>query len=123
MSDNSNNKDIIINMNDMSEFFQWFFITSISNNSDPEKNTEFINKIVENSIVNDKNEYDGTHKISMTVNDIKVDPLFAINELQKQYERIVNERVEKRLNEILTEEHLKEAFEQFKLNLLSKLNK
>lgn len=89
MADNS---EIQINMNNMSEFFEWFFITSTAISKDGMTVDDFVNKVVSNGVINSEGNLDGTHRIRMIVNDIEVNPYEAISELQKQFDEIVERR-------------------------------
>lgn len=98
MTDNS---EIQINMNNMSEFFEWFFITSTAISKDGMTVDEFVNKVVSNGVVNSEGNLDGTHRIRMFVNDIEVNPLEAISELQKQFDEVVERRAKELFNEMI----------------------
>jgi hypothetical protein len=103
------NKEIEINMKDMSEFFEWFFITSTAVNKDGMTVDEFVNKVVSNGVLNSDNELDGTHRIRMFINDIEVNPLEAISECQKQFDELVNRKAQMMLKEFV-EDKFKDIF-------------
>jgi hypothetical protein len=109
-------KELTINMNEMSSFFEWFFITSINNTE-----SEFINKILDNSVLNEKGEIDGTHRIKMFINDIEVEPLTAIHELQTQFDRIVSEKASEKLIQTFSIEDFDQLLLKYKEIVLSKI--
>lgn len=86
--------EVKVNMDDMSKFFEWFFIVSTSVDKDGLTSYDFVNKVVENGERDETGEVNGTHRFRMFVNDIEVDPMTAIAEMQNQFETLVNEKAE-----------------------------
>lgn len=87
------NKEVRIKMEDMGEFFKWFFVTSTAIGKDDTEIGEFVNKVVDGGVRNENGELTGEHRIKMSVNGVEVDPYQALSELQKQFNDVVNKRV------------------------------
>lgn len=78
-----------VNMDDMSKFFEWFFITSVASVKDGVDIEEFVSNVVDNGEVDENGELNGTHRIRMFVNEIEVDPMSAIRQMQEQFDEQV----------------------------------
>jgi len=97
-------KEVSVNMDDMSKFFEWFFITSIAVDKDGLSHVEFVNKVIDASEMDSNGKPTGTHKFRMFVNDIEVNPLEAISEIQKQFDRLVLDKANELINERIDSE-------------------
>lgn len=92
-------EEIKINMDDMSKFFEWFFIVSTSVDKDGIPVHEFVNKVIDAGEKDDKGELIGTNRFRMFVNDIEVNPLVAIKEMQEQFDRLVEDKAKDMIEE------------------------
>ena len=92
-------QEIKINMDDMSKFFEWFFIVSTSVSKDGLTVHDFVNKVVDNGERDEKGELIGTNRFRMFVNDIEVEPMVAIREMQEQFDRLVEDKAREMISE------------------------
>jgi len=109
----------------VSDFFRWFFLTTISKNPDNETQEEFINKITEEGVRNEAGELDGTHTMQVLINGIEVNPYEALSEMQKQFDEVVQrkvtEKIKENVNEKIDEIHL--ALDLLKTNVDENIDK
>ena len=100
----------IFDLEQMDDFFKWFFLTTISKNPDSQTQEEFINKITENGVRDEAGELDGTHTIQIFINGVEVNPYEALSEMQNQFDEVVQrkatEKIKDSVNEKIDEVHL-----------------
>lgn len=97
------NKGTYMHMDDMSEFFQWFFITSTAIAKDGLTIEEFVNKVVDGGERDEKGELTGNNRFQIFVNGIEVDPYSALSELQKQFDSVVAKKANEIAKDIISE--------------------
>jgi hypothetical protein len=109
----------------MDDFFRWFFLTTISKNPDNQTQEEFINKITEEGVRDEAGELDGTHTIQIIINGIVVNPFEALSEMQKQFDEVVQrkatEKIKNSVNEKVDEIYL--ALDLLKTNVDENIDK
>jgi histidinol dehydrogenase len=98
MDENNNFK-----LEEMSEFFKWFFLTTISKNPDEQTQEEFINKIIDGGGRDENGDLDDTHNIKIIINGVEVNPLTALSEMQKQFDDVVQRKISEKIKETISD--------------------
>jgi hypothetical protein len=115
----------IFDLEQMSDFFKWFFLTTISKSPDGSSQEEFINKITESGVRDESGELDGTHSIQILINGVEVNPFEALLEMQKQFDDVVQrkatDKIKNSVNEKIDDVHL--ALDLLKTNVEENIEK
>lgn len=115
----------IFDLEQMDDFFKWFFLTTISKNPDGQTQEEFINKITDSGVRDDAGDLDGTHSIQIFINGVEVNPYEALSEMQKQFDDVVQrkatEKIKDSVNEKIDEIHL--SLDLLKTNVEENIDK